>query len=498
MRQYHIWPSRAQRKRPPVMSHSKQHYIRISKATSDVPAKRLRFTQVPPDEFPILREWARRFRDDPAPSHALTSSDVRVVHHAVRGQLITINIVAAWQLFHRTRGLTQVYDIYPRVASVSVPYVRLNVTCAPEQVIFTGADGLQHVIKCYPTRSFESVIRTEDLPVGIYTLGEITFERVTRSPTISSDNDTKFDVDVLELAHLFNPVSIGRVLSAWDQCTRVFLHRRKRIATPQEIASFTALHDKGGLVFCIDPLRSGFDRLVYKNPQFIQTFGDCEWQPVEHQNYEQAILCLLQRNQPIGRFNVKKVNGELINYTWQAKHAPKNASHALIMGTWVANQTSNMLTEYVEHACAMDTAFSPASSTSTWLFFNAQRSLYLMRGYRPATAEEIQEASARVTGIVGTVLDLVRPYDQAYVYANEEMVRMFGYWPPTDMSVRDSKRFMTDISQPFSYRVQALSGEVFTFCTQFSFLNNETRLLMSNGRCFHETSDVYITRITST
>ena len=453
---------------------------------------------VPPDESQTLREWARCFRDDPDPSHALTSSDVRIVHCLIRGQLTSINIVAAWQLFHRARGLTHVYDIYPRVAADSVPYVRLIVTCAPDHLTFTGADDLQHVIKCYPTRPFESVIRTEDLPIGTYTIGEMTFERVTRSPTISSDNDTKFDVDVLDLAHLFNPVPTERVLSAWDLCTRVLRHRGKRIATPQEIASFTALHNTGGLVFCIDPLRSTFERLVYKSTLFIQTFGDCEWQPVEHINYEQAILCLLQRNPPIGRFNLKKTNDDVVSYVWHAKYAPKNASHALIMGTWVDNQTSNTLTEYVERACAMDTAFSPASSTSNWLFFNAQRSIYLMRRYREATAEEIEAASARVSGIAGTVLDLVRPYDQAYVYANEEMVRMFGYWPPTDMSVRDSKRFMTDISQPFSYRVQALSGEVFTFCTQFSFLNDETRLLMSNGTCFHETSDVYITRITST
>ena len=417
-----------------------------------------------------LRDWAERFRLNNHPDVALLSDDERQVTRKVRGQDTVLNIVCAWQLFHEKLGSPHVFEIDPTAVSPMgdlVRYVRVRWTGIVTPLEFV--DQVQHVhrVPCFPTYPFEGVFRASDLPRGTYSLGELVFM-----------HESLGEENILD-AIVFSPVPKETVIKAWNQGRTVLEFRQRRAATPEEIKSFVVLHRTPGICFCMDPLVPPGESVVWRSPEFVSHFGDVKWMPLECDDYDDLIIGILQRRQHLKDVTVYDVNGVLHTYHQYMIYGSETAKHALMFCIWMEGEMPNLLTRYCERELLEDKTFSPIPYPALMFTLSAYGMLYRARGYRQATAEEIQAAAKQVTAQYGSVIDFVRPMDEAYVFMTDLSRNVFGKWPAMEMS--DTSWFGTLVT-PLSMRIQTLSGEIVCVESHFTFLNNETRLMITNTR----------------
>ena len=418
----------------------------------------------------ILQEWAHMFRNNNHPDVALLSSDERHVTRSARGQDTVLNIVGAWQLFHEKLGSPRVFAIQPSAVSPTldrVEYVRLRWTGIVSNLKFTDQDQHVYQVQSFPTHAFEGVFRARDLPPGTYSLNELVFTHVDMG-----------EENILD-AIVFSPVSKETIIKAWKQVRTVLEFRQRRAATPEEIKSFVVLHRTPCICFCMDPLVPPGESVVWRSPEFVSHFGDVKWMPLECDDYDDLIIGILQRRQHLKDVTVCDVNGVLHTYHQYMVYGSETAPHALMFCFWSEGEMPDLLTRYCERELLQDKTFSPVPYYALKMTFNAYGMIYSARGYRQASAEEIQSAADQITAKYGSVIDFVRPMNEAFVFLTEASRNVFGKWPAVELS--DTSMFGTLVT-PLSMRMQTLSGEIVSVESHFTFLNNETRLMITNTR----------------
>lgn len=416
----------------------------------------------------ILHEWADMFRNNNHPDVALLSTDERHITRCARGQNTVLNIVGAWQLFHEKLGSPRVFAIQPSAVSPTldrVEYVRVRWTGIVSPLKFTDQDQHLYHVQSFATHAFEGVFLARDLPPGTYSLNELVFTHVDMG-----------EAKILDTI-VFSPVPEKTVANACKQVKTVMAHRQRRVASEKAINSFVVLHRIPGICFCMDPLAPAGESIVWRSPEFVSHFGDVKWMPVECDDYDDLIIGILQRRQHLKDVTVCEVNGVLHTYHQYMVYGSETAPHALMFCFWSEGEMPDLLTRYCECELLQDKTFSPVPYYVLKATFNAYGMLYRARGYRQATAEEIQSAADQITAKYGSVIDCVRSMDEAYVFMTEASRNVFGKWPAVEMS--DTSFFGTFVT-PLSMRMQTLSGEILSVESHFTFLNNETRIMITN------------------
>ena len=286
-----VYVSRPRYTPPPSRTMSENHkarWIRLSET------RKLAVGRFSDADHDVLREWARMFRSNQLPDVALQSEDRRSItqHNLKLGRTCVLTIVSAWQMFHERFGPPTVFAIQPS----GLEYIRVRWTVPINPIPFVNEHGEVVHVQTFPTHPFEGVFRASDLPPGIYTYNGLTYTRTIGETKLveSIDFETVFNEDV------FEPVPQDHIQRAWQQAAEVLEHRGHRPATDEEVRSFLSVHTSQGISFCVDPLRPHDERVVWRSPEFIETFGDVYWFDVECHSYHDVIIGVLQRQRALG------------------------------------------------------------------------------------------------------------------------------------------------------------------------------------------------------
>lgn len=420
-----------------------------------------------------VREWWKAFKRNSHPD-VVANDDTSVIRQD--GTLLWKH--EAWQLFHMYKDDDPIIlDIRPNTMRYTIdPDACIFVQCQrPCSTITLLCDNMEYERTLFPTTPFKTLFFTHGLPVGMYTIigTECTFE-ITSS--ISSDM-TLMDFDI----PLLNPVAPERVKRSWELCAQILEHRGKRRATDAERQSFVQFHNQQGVSFCIDPLDK--ERLVcWRSEEFIQIFGaDTYWLQVEHERYEELILAILQRTQPICSFSVQTL-GQIWQYDPMIIYAPGDAEHALFIGIWIphAPETGiNMLQSYFQNEMkSPHRPFKPISFRTLEWFHYAYRLFLKGSGFRTATSEEITQAVAAYSNNEHlTILDITRSLEDSIVYQSERTSAIFAKWPPVELTGAQLKQFWNG-AEYLEYRAKTISGEIVLLRTRFIRWNTATQLVI--------------------
>ena len=176
------------------------------------------------------------------------------------------------------------------------------------------------------------------------------------------------------------------------------------------------------------------------------------------------------------------IHGTLRTFHSHMVYGIETAPHALLIGTWFEGDAPDVLTRFCEHEKNLDPTFAPTQLMSIQAYFNARRMMYSVSGYRVANDDEIAAASVRVTNTFGVLMDFMRPFDDAYVWRTETSERVFGKWPPVELTGQWWEYLNWTSSGNIPKRVKTRSGEILTGTSSYEFLNDETRLLIVNSR----------------
>ena len=467
-----VYVSRPRDTPPPSRTMSKNHkarWIRLSET------RKLAVGRFSDADHKVLREWARMFRTSQHPDVTLQSEDRRSItqHNLKLGRTRVLTIVSAWQMFHERLGSPTVFAIQ----SSGLEYIRVRWTAPVNPIPFVNEHGEVVNVQTFPTHPFEGVFRVSDIPPGTYTYNGLTFTRTIGETKLVEplDFETVFDEDV------FEPMPEDHVQRAWQQAAEVLEHRGHRIATEEEVQSFISIYSPKGISFCMDPLRSHGERIRWRSPEFIATFGDVHWLDVESHNYNDVVIGVLKHLPHLGDFTMRDVHGQKRTFHTRVVYGLKSASHALLIGTWFEGDVPNVLTRFCEHEKRLDPTFTPTPLMSIRAYFNARRMMYSVSGYRVANDDEIAAARARVTNEFGVVMDFMLSFDDAYVWMSETSVRVFGKWPPIELTGQWWEYLNLAPSGKIPKRVKTRSGEILTGTSLYEFLNDETRLLIVNS-----------------
>ena len=421
----------------------------------------------------LVKSWWKDFKMDPDPRCVIYDSTEIVNAAGVR-----ITKAEVWQIFHKflLQDEMVIYNIMPRIISHSSTRCTniemiWNKPC--DTIVLQSMEQTEYTLTVYPTEPFKAVFYACTLPVGVYIcdIFEGTFEITASIP----------DLAVFETPLLFHPVPEERVQKAWGLCSTLLKHRGYRSATKHELESFIETHRrKYALAFCIDPLRNIQDRVCWRSPEFIEKFGDVKWLQVEHDQYEEYILAILHRTPPTGIFRIMDQEEEIIPFHLCIVYASQTAHHALFIGAWIPlseNYTSTILMDYYTREMTHKIPFNPTTRGTLRWFHGAYNKMLVLRGYRIASPDEITgaiEESKQYKQVC--IMDLLRPFEQSVVYQTQCITDVFGYWPPTEVSMTQLYNFIQDASQ-LQYRSQTLAGDILNIKARCSTFNNETKLI---------------------